>query len=141
MAKVPEEMAYQTTQRAIEATNFGMNWIREIAEQNIGQTKSAVETLLIATRKAIDGLNQQGSVIHQHSLMLVERTLSNTLEFGNNVVRASEPQDLIRLQSEFMTKQAELLAEHAKNLEQTIVQMPNNLTSMQKGVRRRTEAA
>jgi hypothetical protein len=141
MAKVPEEMVHQTTQRAIEATNFGVNWVREMAEQNIGQTKGAVESLITATRKAVDGLNHQGAVIQQHSLLLAEKTLSNTLEFGNKAVRAREPQELVQLQSEFMTKQAELLAEHAKNLEKSIVQTTNEMTSMQQGVRRRTETA
>lgn len=140
MAKVPEEMVHQTTQRAVEATNFGMNWMREMTERQIGQTKGAVESLMGATRRAVDGFNQQGSAIHQHSLLLAEKTLSNSLEFGNKVVRAKEPQEFIRLQSEYMTKQAELLAEHAKKLEQSIVQTSNEITSMQKEVRERAEA-
>jgi hypothetical protein len=141
MAKVPEEMVHQTTQRAIEATNFGVNWFREMAEQNIGQTKDAVESLITATRKAVDGLNQQGAVIQQQSLMLAEKTLSNALEFGNKVVRAREPQELVQLQSEFLTKHAELLAEHAKKLDQSVGQAANELASAQKGVRGRSEAA
>jgi hypothetical protein len=71
MTKAPEEMLHQTTRRAVEATNFGMNWWREMAEQQAGQTKVAVEGFMNATRKAIDGFNRQGSVVHQHSLSLV----------------------------------------------------------------------
>jgi hypothetical protein len=140
MAKDPEEMVHQTTQRAVEATNLGVNWIREIAEQHVDQTKNAVESVLGATRRAIDGFNRQGSAIHQNSLLLAEQTLSNSLEFGTKLAQAREPQELIRLQSEYMAKQAELLAEHAKKLERSMVQTSNEMTSMQKEVRKRSEA-
>ena len=141
MAKVPEEMVHQTTRRAIEATNFGVNWFREMAEQNIGQTRNAMETLITATRRAVDGLNHQGAVFQQQSLLLAEKTLSNTLEFGNKVVRVREPQELVHLQSEFMTKQAELFAEHAKKLDQSVGQATSEIASIHKGVRSRSEAA
>ena len=141
MAKVPEELAQQTTQRAIEATNFGVNWVREIAEHNLDYTKGAVESFLTVSRRAVDGLNQQGSVIREQSMFLAEKTLSNTLDFGNNLVRVREPRELIRLQSEYMTQQAQLLAEHTKKLEQSIVQTTNEMTSVQKPVRGRSEAA
>jgi hypothetical protein len=140
MAKVPEELAQQTTQRAMEATNFGVNWVREIAEQNFDHTKGAVESFLTVSRRAVDGLTQQGSVIREQSMFLAEKTLSNTLDFGNKLLRVKEPQELIRLQSEFMTQQAQLLAEHTKNLEQSIVQTTNEMTSAQKAGRGRLEA-
>jgi hypothetical protein len=141
MTKVPEEMLHQTTQRAVEATNFGVNWMRDMAEQQVAQTKVAVESLMSATRRAIDGFNRHGSVIHQHSLSLVEQTMSNSLEFGNKLVQVREPQELIRLQGEYTAKQAELLAENAKKLEQSMAQVSNEITSMQKDVRKRAEAA
>ena len=140
MAKVPEELARQTTQRTIGATNFGMNWVREIAEQNFDHTKGALESFLTISRRAADGLNQQRSVIREQSMFLAEKTLSNTLDFGNKLVRVKEPQELIRLQSEFMTQQAQLLAEHTKNLEQSIVQTTNEMTSVQEEVRGRLKA-
>lgn len=140
MAKVAEEMVQQTTERAIEATNFGVNWVREMAEQNFGQTKDAMESLITATRRTVGGLNYQGSVIYQHALLLAEKTLSNSLDFGNNIVRAREPQELIRLQSEFLAKQAELFADHAKKLEQSIVQTTDEMISGQKDVQKRLGA-
>jgi hypothetical protein len=141
MAKVPEEMVHQTTQRAMEATVFGVNWFREIAEHNIGQTKDAMEGLIAVTRKAVDGFNNQGAAVQQHSLLLAERALSNTFEFGNKMVRAREPQELVRLQSEFMTKQADLFAEHAKKVDQSIGRTTSEIASVAKGARNRSEAA
>ena len=100
-----------------------------------------METLITATRRAVDGLNHQGAVFQQQSLLLAEKTLSNTLEFGNKVVRVREPQELVHLQSEFMTKQAELFAEHAKKLDQSVGQATSEIASIHKGVRSRSEAA
>jgi hypothetical protein len=141
MTKVPEEMVHQTTQRTVEATNFGVKWMREMAEQQVGQTKVAAESLINATRRAIDGFNRHGSAIHQNSLLLAEQTLSNSLEFGNKLVHVKEPQELIRFQGEYIAKQAELLAEHARKLEQSMIQSSNEITSMQKDVRKQSEAA
>jgi hypothetical protein len=107
----------------------------------MGKKRTWFQGPKVATRKAVDGLNHQGAVIQQQSLLLAEKTLSNALEFGNKIVRAREPHELVQLQSEFFTKHAELLAEHAKKLDQSISQAANEMASAQKGVRGRSEAA
>jgi hypothetical protein len=55
MAKNPTDFAQQNTERAVQATNYGMNWMREIAEQNLNQSKAALEGLLMITRKLNGG--------------------------------------------------------------------------------------
>ena len=50
MAKNATDFAQQNTERAVQATNYGMNWMREIAEQNLNQSKAALEGLLMITR-------------------------------------------------------------------------------------------
>jgi hypothetical protein len=42
MAKGPTDFAQQNTERAMQATTYGMNWMREIAEQNLSQSKAAL---------------------------------------------------------------------------------------------------
>jgi hypothetical protein len=141
MARVPEEMVHRTSEHATEAASFGMNWMREMAEQNIGQTKGAVENFMAATHKVIEGVGYQGAVVQQQSLSLVEKTLSNALEFGQKMMQAREPQEFFRFQSEFTSKQAELLAEHTKKMNQTISQVTNDVVSAQKEARARSAAA
>ncbi len=63
MAKNPTDFAQQNTERAVQATNYGMNWMREIAEQNLNQSKAALEGLLMITRKAVDDIDHQASVV------------------------------------------------------------------------------
>jgi hypothetical protein len=129
MAKNPTHFAQQNTERAVQATNYGMNWMREIAEQNLTQGKAALESWLMITRKAMDGVDHQASVIRGHSMGLVEETLSNTLEFAQKLVRIREPQELAQLQSEFVGRQAQVFGDQTKELGQSIMQGANELAN------------
>jgi hypothetical protein len=49
MAKNTMDFAQQNTERAVQATN----WVRAIAEQNLNQSKAALEGLLTIARNAV----------------------------------------------------------------------------------------
>jgi len=146
MAKNPTDFAQQNSERAVQITNYGMNWMQEIAEQNLNQSKAALEGLLMITRKAVHGIDHQASVVRERSLLLAEETLSNTFDFAQKLVRMREPQELAQLQSEFVSRQAQVLGDQTKELGQSMMQGANEVanTTMQ-GVaefsRRRSEAA
>ena len=116
MARNPTDFAHQNAERAVQATNYGMNWMREIAEQNLNQGKAAVESFLTITRKAIDGLDQQASAIRERSMALADETFQNTFDFAQKVVRLREPQELAQLQSEFISRQALLFGDLSREL-------------------------
>src|SRR5260370_34862152 len=144
MAKNPTDFAQQNTERAVQATNYGMNWMREIAEQNLNQSKAALEGFLMITRKAVDDIDHQASVVRERSLLLAEETLSNTFDFAQKLVRMREPQELAQLQSEFVRRQAQVLGD--QKLGQSMMQGANEVanTTMQgvaESSRRRAEAA
>lgn len=142
MGKGPGDFAQQNTERAVQVTNYGMNWMREMAEQNLAQSKAALEGLLMMTRKTIDGIDQQASVIRDRSVFLAEETLSNTFDFAQKLVRMREPQELAQLQSEFVNRQAQVLADQTKELGQSIVRGANELARTPlKESARRPEAA
>jgi hypothetical protein len=106
MAKRPTDFAQQNTERAIEVANYSLNWMREIAERNLSESRAALEDLLTITRKAADGIDHQASVIREHSISFMERTLSNSFDFAQKVLHMREPQELAELQSEFVSRQA-----------------------------------
>jgi len=146
MAKGPGDFAQQNTERAVQATNYGMNWMREIAEQNLNQSKAALEGLLMITRKAVDDIDHQASVVRERSLLLAEETLSNTFDFAQKLVRMREPQELAQLQSEFVSRQAQILGDQTKELGQSIMRGANEmakttLAGAAEPARRRSEAA
>ena len=145
MARNPTDFAHQNAERAVQATIYGMNWMREIAEQNLNQSKATVESFLTITRKALDGLDQQASAVRERSMALAEETFQNTFDFAQKLVRLREPQELAQLQSEFVSRQAQVFGDQTRELGQKIMQGANDLAKSAEGAvestRRRSEAA
>jgi hypothetical protein len=146
MAKGTADFAQQNTERAFQATNYGMNWMREIAEQNLTQSKAAIEGFLMITRKAVDGMDQQSSVICKSSMLFAEETLSNTFDFAQKLVRMREPQELAQIQSDFVSRQAQIVGDQTRELGQRVAEGVNDVTKTTlegavESTRRRAEAA
>ena len=146
MSKSATDFAERNTERAVQATNYGMDWLREVAEQNLDRSKASVEALVIATRKAVDALDQQTSVIRGRSMLAAEETLSNTFDFLHKlIVRMKDPQQLAQLQSEFVSRQAQVLADQTKEFGQTLMQGVQSASEITKRtaetIRKRSQAA
>ena len=62
----------------------------------------------------------QSSAIREHATTLTEKALSNSVDFGRKCLRAKEPDELVQLQTEFMSQQAQIFAEQTKELGQKI---------------------
>ena len=112
------EQITNATRKITNATRTGVDWVQELTEQNIRQAQAMV----ITTRKVADDLCEQGSAIRQHSFAVAEATLSNTLDFLQKLSRLKEPRELTLIQSEFVSRQTQVLGEGGKELAQTIVQ-------------------
>src|SRR5215469_7985821 len=138
-------MARNTMDFARQNTEQTTDWIRAIAEQNLDQSRAAFEGLLTVARKAVREVDQQTSAICEHSISLAEETLANTFDFTNKLVRMKEPQELVQLQSEFVSRQAELLGGQTKELGQRMTQGVHDIAkATQEGTaesRKRSDAA
>ena len=115
MARSTMDFAQQNTDRATD-------WMRAIAEQNLNQSKAAFDGLLTVARKAVRDVDQQTAAICEHSMTFAEETLSNTFDFGHKLMHMKEPQELAQIQSEFVSRQAQLLGDQTKELGQRIMQ-------------------
>ena len=51
MARDSSDFAQHSSERAMQAANFGMNWSREFAEQTFGQSRHAVDAFLASHAK------------------------------------------------------------------------------------------
>ena len=145
MTKSAADFAQRNTERAVQVTKDGMDWVREVAEQNLDQSKASGEALGIATRKAVDALDQQTSAIVEGSMSAAEETLSNTFDFLHKLVRMRDPQELAQLQSEFVSRQAQVLGDQAKEFGQTFMQGASEIAKTTERtaetIRKRSEAA
>jgi hypothetical protein len=115
MARSTMDFAQQNTERASD-------WMRAIAEQNLNQSKAAFDGLLTVARKAVRDVDQQTAAICEHSMTFAEETLSNTFDFAHKLMHMKEPQELAQIQSEFVSRQAQLLGDQTKELGQAIMQ-------------------
>ena|SRR5215472_1674267 len=144
MAKSTMDFAQQNTERAVQATN----WVCALAEQNLNQSKAALEGLLTIARNAVRTVDRQSSTICEHSIAAAEQTLSNAFDFAHKVIRIKEPQELAQIQSDFVSRQAQVLADQTKELGQRMQRMMEGVQEIEKATeagtaesRRRSEAA
>jgi hypothetical protein len=112
MAKHPTEFAQ---------VNAGADWFRQIAEHNLRQSRASLEELLGVTRKMVNDLGSHASAICEHSMSLSEETISNTFDYGAKLVRLREPQDLVQVQTDYVSRQAQAIADQTKELNQRFV--------------------
>ena len=137
MAKGATDFARQTTEQAVQTTD----WIRAIAEQNLNQSKAAFESLLTIARNAASGVDQQAAFISD-SILFAEETLENTFDFAHQLVRMKEPQELPGIQTEFVNRQAQVLAGSGQRIMQDVNDVAKTtLEGAAESSRRRAEAA
>ena len=110
----------QSAERAMDSANFGLRWAREFAEQTLSQSKVALDGFLKASNKMANDFESQSSAIREHTTALAEKALSNSVDFGQKCLRAKEPDELVQLQTEFMSQQAQMFAEQTRDLGQQI---------------------
>jgi hypothetical protein len=82
-----ETMTKDATEFTQQAANLGVNWVRELAEQNLDQSKVVLDGLFKVTRKMAEEFDDQTAAIREHSTPLTEKTLSNTFDFGRKLAR------------------------------------------------------
>ena len=141
MAKSTMDFAQQNTERAVQATN----WVLAIAEQNLNQSKATLEGLLTIARNAVPSVHRQSSAICEHSIAAAEQSLSNAFDFAHRVIRIKELQELVQIQSDFVSRQAQMLVEQTKELGQRMMEGAQEIEkATETGTaesRRRSEAA
>ena len=137
MAKGTTNFTRQTTEQTVQTTD----WIRAIAEQNLNQSKAAFESLLTIARNAASGVDQQAAFIRD-SMLFAEETLENTFDFAHKLVRMKEPQEFARIQTEFFSRQAQVLAGSGQRILQDVNDVAKTtLEGAAESSRRRFEAA
>jgi hypothetical protein len=141
MARDTADFAQQSSERAMQAANFGMNWGREFAEVSFNQSRQAVDGFMRMTRKMAEDFESQATVMREHMTSLTQKTLSNTMEYGEKLAQAKEPQEFAQCQSEYLARQAQTLADQTKEFGQKMqkaaqVFASNASTAMAEATRR-----
>src|SRR4051812_14862161 len=87
----------------------GMEWMRHMTDQFLKQSKTMWESSLTAARDTLDVVDdvveQQTSENRGRLLSLTEATIANNFDFALKIVQARSAQDLLQIESEFISRQ------------------------------------
>ena len=118
-----QEQLYQMR----HAAGLGSTWLAEIAEQNL----NALDGILRSVRRAADAFGHQASSIRAHSEVLVEQAMGNAAEFGTKLAHSKHPLEWTEAQSEFLSKQVQVVASGAQSLGESLVNGANSVAESQ----------
>ena len=97
--------------------------MRAIAEKSVDQAKKAFESYMDAAAKAVNAAESSAGTMQESAremgrkaLGFAEDNVSASFEFAEKLVRARDPQEVMRLQAEFAQAQMRVLSEQAKAL-------------------------
>ena len=99
--------------------------MRAMAEKGVEQAKQAFESLLAATQHAAltagtqftsmqTGVRETGEL----AMRFAERNVASAFDFAQKLVRAKDPQEVVKLHADYARQQMEILSEQAKELGQ-----------------------
>jgi phasin len=96
--------------------------VRDLAEKSVEQARKAFEGFAGAARKALDtssdipfGLSGTKEVSAK-ALSLAEANVNAAFDLAQKLVHAKDPQEVFKLQSEFVQAQIETIQEQTKEL-------------------------
>lgn len=129
MAKSQIEDFTQNTELAMQVSSVGTNWFRQVAGHNFKQGRASLAELFNVNRKIADTFGNQASALCEHSMSLAEETLSNTLDCGVKLLALKGPQELVQVQTDFVSRQAQTIVDQTKELNERFMKGAESLAS------------
>ena len=103
------------------------NEMRTVAERNVEQAKLAFNNCMQAAQEAVSAFDrwikasQVGALgIRKKAMSFAQRNVLSAFEFAQKIVQAKDIQELIRMQTEFVQSQVQVLSEQVKDLGETV---------------------
>jgi len=103
--------------------------MRAFAEQSVEQARKAFDGFMTAAQKAASSIEGQASAaqsgakdIRQKAIGFAEKNVAMSFEFAQKLVHARDIEEVTRLQTEFVQRQMQALAEQAQELGQSATQ-------------------
>jgi phasin len=90
--------------------------VREMAEKTVDQAEKAVATFLDAAAKSVEMVPAPAKEVSKKTLSITEQNLKAAFEHTRRLIHASDIQEFMRLQTEFLTSQFSLAQDHMKEL-------------------------
>ena len=95
--------------------------MRSFAEKSVEQAKQAFDGFITAAHKAVSTFEGQAETARQGAkdvtelaMTFAERNIAASFQFAQNLVRAKDLQEVLRLQADYVRNQMQALSEQAK---------------------------
>jgi phasin len=102
------------------------NEMRAVAERSVEQAKLAFNNYMQAAQEAVSTFEERVKAsqvgaqgISKKAMIYAERNVLSAFEFAQKLVQAKDIQELVRMQTEFVQSQMQVLSEQVKDLGET----------------------
>jgi phasin len=102
------------------------NEMRAVAERSVEQAKLAFNNYMQAAQEAVSTFEERVKAsqvgaqgISKKAMSFAERNVLSAFEFAQKIVQAKDIQELVRMQTEFVQSQIQVLTEQVKDLGET----------------------
>lgn len=109
--------------------------MRKFAEQSMEQARKAFDSFVEATQRAMNDLEGRAQAarsgamdVSGRAMTFAERNMAASFEFAQNLVRARTPEDVLRLQTDYVKAQIQALNEQTKELAEATAKVAKETT-------------
>jgi phasin len=110
--------------------------MRAFAEKSVEQAKQAFDGFISAAHQAVHAFEGQAESarkgarhVTEKAMNFAERNVAVSFEFAQQLVRAKDVQEVLRLQADFIRSQMQVLTEQAKELGESASQAAKEAAS------------
>jgi len=106
------------------------NDMRAFAEQSMTQARKALDGLLQTASQSVEQLEGRAEVVQtgardmaKRSMTYAEQNVAASFDFAEKLVRANDPAEVVRLQTEFLSRQMQALSTQVQDFGRTAAKM------------------
>ena len=110
--------------------------MRKFAEQSVEQARQAFDRFISAAHEAVADFEGRAQTARSgamdvggRAMSFAERNMAASFEFAQQLVKAKDVQEVIRLQTEYVKAQVQALNEQTKDLAETAARVAKDATS------------
>lgn len=97
--------------------------MRALAERSVEQARQAFEGFMTAAQQAVGAFGGQAETVRlgakdvtEKAMAFAQQNIASSFDFAQQIVQAKNVQDLLKLQTEYIQRQMQVLSEQAKEL-------------------------
>ncbi len=110
--------------------------MKVFAEKSVEQAKQAFEGFISATSRAVSTLEGQTETARQSAkdvtekaMTFAQKNIASSFEFVQKLVQAKDFQEVLKLQTEYVKTQMQVLSEQAKELSESTAKAAKDATT------------